>query len=226
MAQRPNQEGRGRRRWWGALGGTLSYWLWRRWRSGSSSEPGAVRQHSLERGHEGDTTNVPGVLIASVLVVLLVAVSVWGVVEFIDRLERGGAMPDAGPSGVTAVDLGAAAGVPPPRLQADPAVDLQAFHRYENRRLYTYGRVDSSRLHIPIGQAMKLIDERGLPADSSAQDDSMRVPTESGFRIVHRTFPNEPPPYLGSSPERYTPAPAFRRSLTEEGYLPRPDSAR
>lgn len=234
MAKQPDRPNRGgRRRWWAALTGAVTYWLWRRWRSGgkkpsASAGPSssAVPQHSLEQGHEGETTSVTGVLVAVALIVGLVAVTVWGVVEFAGLLGREGRAPV---SELRITDAGAVAAdrVPPPRLQLDPALDLQELHRYEHERLYTYGRIDSARLHIPIGRAMQLVARRGLPADTATSADTLLVPTESGFRVFTRRFPAAPqvPPYLGSSPEPYTPRPTFLRYLTEEGYLPRADSA-
>lgn len=233
MAEKPKQSGRrGRRGWWAALTGALSYWLWRRWRSGGQEQPAAaVRQRSMEQGHEEETTSTPGVLISVALIVALVAVSVWGIVAFIGVLEEEGTQPVPE---LRVSDVGEAPveDIPRPRLQVDPGIDLQDLHRWEHERLHTYGRIDgradSTRLHVPIGRAMKLIARRGLPADTTASADTLLVPTESGFRVTSRRFPAPPraTPYLGSSPEPYTPAPAFLRYLTEEGYLPRSDSAR
>lgn len=229
MATEPRRSDRsgGRRPWGAALTGVLSYWLWRRWRSGGEKPAAVVRQRSLEQGHEGETTSTPGVLIAGALIVALVAVSVWGIVAFMGVLGREGVAP-VPELRITDAGAVAAEGVPPPRLQIDPAVDLQALHRYEYERLHTYGRIDSARLHIPIGRAMQLIAERGLPADTTRRADTLLVPTESGFRVMSRRFPAAPgaPPYLGASPESYTPRSSFLRYLTEENYLPRADSAR
>jgi hypothetical protein len=50
--------------------------------------------------------------------------------------------------------------VPPsPRLQTDPAADLQRFRRQEERRLHTFYWIDKQKglVHIPIEQAMKSI---------------------------------------------------------------------
>lgn len=241
MAQEPgrpgDEDGGSRRRWKSSLGGALSYWLWRRWRGGGRSPSSPVRQKSMERGHEPENASesIGGIVGAAVLLVLSVAVVVVAVNAFLGLLaERPGGEGDpASEEPLAWMTERLTPGTPPkPRLQVEPAIDLQELHQREHRRLYTYGRIDSARLHMPIGRAMQLIARRGLPADSSAPDttsaDSIRVPTESGFRVVSRRFPGPPrsAPFLGSSPETYTPAPQFRRFLTEEGYLPRADSTR
>jgi len=55
---------------------------------------------------------------------------------------------------------------PPPRLQADPVLDLGALRAREERELSTYGWVDRERgtVRVPIDRAMKRLVERGLPA--------------------------------------------------------------
>jgi len=52
-----------------------------------------------------------------------------------------------------------------PRLQTDSGGDLSSLHQNEERRLTSYGWVDSTRniTHIPIGRAMSLIERQGLP---------------------------------------------------------------
>jgi hypothetical protein len=61
---------------------------------------------------------------------------------------------------------------PEPRLQPEPPEwrtpreDLRTFRRQEDEILTTYGWVDKNAgiVHIPIGEAMKLTVQRGLPA--------------------------------------------------------------
>lgn len=54
---------------------------------------------------------------------------------------------------------------PPPRLQADPAADLQRFTAQELSRLNSAGWVDKTRGigHIPINEAMRSIAAQGIP---------------------------------------------------------------
>jgi hypothetical protein len=54
---------------------------------------------------------------------------------------------------------------PPPRLQIDPAADLAALRQAETARLSGYGWVERTQgtVHIPVGRALALTLERGLP---------------------------------------------------------------
>lgn len=56
-----------------------------------------------------------------------------------------------------------------PRIQADPAGDLQALRKVEDRILTTYGWIDRSAgtVHIPIEQAMQRVLAEGLPVRAS-----------------------------------------------------------
>jgi hypothetical protein len=53
---------------------------------------------------------------------------------------------------------------PEPRLQVAPKVDLDRLRATENSQLTTFGWIDRDKqvVRIPIGQAMKLIEGRGL----------------------------------------------------------------
>jgi hypothetical protein len=55
---------------------------------------------------------------------------------------------------------------PSPRLQADPPADLQRLLEAENGKLNSYGWIDKGAgvIRIPIGRAMDLLAQRGLPA--------------------------------------------------------------
>lgn len=235
MASEPNVPERrsrssegGRRKWWWALGPFLAYWLWRRWRGSreaAGQEEGGVPEHVLQQGHEPDETNVRLIvgfgfgLLVGLVVLLWLLGGFFGLME--RRAEPRGEQPFADYQPVP----------PEPRLQADPAVDLQLLHEREYERLHRYAWADEQEgiVRIPIERAMELIAERGLPTrDTAAVGDTVLVPTESGFLRVWRGPPRQPPetqPFLGSSPEPYTPFPDFRRFLTEEGYLPRTDTS-
>jgi len=54
---------------------------------------------------------------------------------------------------------------PEPRLQAAPALDLEAFRAHETERLSTYGWIDRQAgvVHVPIERAMELVAKEGLP---------------------------------------------------------------
>ena len=74
-----------------------------------------------------------------------------------------GALPDSHAG--SAPDHGVAPLYPPPRLQADPAADLQRFTAQELSRLNSAGWVDKTRgiVHIPINEAMRSIAAQGIP---------------------------------------------------------------
>ncbi|MCL6508251.1 MAG: hypothetical protein K6T59_14635, partial [Bryobacteraceae bacterium] len=62
-----------------------------------------------------------------------------------------------------------AEGLPPaPRLQVDPATDLENLRKAEAAVLNSYGWVDRKAgiVRIPIDRAMEVLAERGLPARS------------------------------------------------------------
>ncbi len=60
---------------------------------------------------------------------------------------------------------------PGPRLQTDPAGDLERFRAEERKRLETYYWVDKQKgvVHIPIEQAMKKLVDTGIPGFPKAQ---------------------------------------------------------
>jgi hypothetical protein len=60
---------------------------------------------------------------------------------------------------------------PAPRLQADPLRDLLALRAEEDAVLGSYGWVDRDTgvVHIPIGRAIELLAQRGLPARSGGR---------------------------------------------------------
>jgi hypothetical protein len=55
---------------------------------------------------------------------------------------------------------------PPPRIQPNPAVDMQSYLQSQQNLLSTYGWIDrqSGIVRLPIDRAMELLLERGLPA--------------------------------------------------------------
>ncbi len=73
---------------------------------------------------------------------------------------------------------------PEPRLQADPALDLQQMLAAEQRILNGYAWLDDSRAfaRIPVSVAMDLVAQRGLPAEAPPPlAAGVTVPTDSGL---------------------------------------------
>jgi hypothetical protein len=61
---------------------------------------------------------------------------------------------------------------PEPRLQTDPAADMQSFRIWEDSMLTTYGWVDRTRgiVRVPIESAMVMVVRRGVPLDKAAAE--------------------------------------------------------
>ena len=54
---------------------------------------------------------------------------------------------------------------PPPRIQPNPAVDMQSYWQSQQNLLNTYGWIDrqSGIVRLPVDRAMELLLQRGLP---------------------------------------------------------------
>ena len=216
--QTPHGASRGRRgARWAALFGAAAYaaWRrWRRWRGGRRAAPARPPlpppRESVEKGHEPETTNVVGVAVAAVLLLVVVGGVLAAVAGLYGSLASEGRTADGGTTFVDAFQP-----LPPePRLQHDPAVDLQQLHARSMVMLHTYGWADRSRgaVRLPIERAMDLVARRGLPTRPRPGPDTVRVPSESGFTVVIRRVPAPTsPPLLGSSPEPYAPTPDIAR---------------
>jgi len=120
----------------------------------------------MNAGHEqrdADVISLFGVAIVLFLSSALICGAMWGLMRFLAAKE---AAHEAPPQ--AAATAGA---FPPPRLEAQPAVDLQKFRTSENALLDSYGWVDRNAgiARIPIDRAMQLIVERGLPDVGAGQ---------------------------------------------------------
>jgi hypothetical protein len=67
-----------------------------------------------------------------------------------------------------------------PRLQTNPAYDLQQFREVESAKLNSYGWIDKSAgvLRIPIDRAMDLLAQRGLPARDNKDEIGGKTPLQ------------------------------------------------
>lgn len=59
---------------------------------------------------------------------------------------------------------------PPPRIQPDPAADIESYRESQQHLLNTYGWIDRQNgiVRLPIDRAMQLLLQRGLPRRSPA----------------------------------------------------------
>lgn len=69
---------------------------------------------------------------------------------------------------------------PPPRIQADPSVDIRNYLQSQQDLLNTYGWVDRQNgiVRMPIDRAMGLLLQRGLPARSTNRQENGTTPEE------------------------------------------------
>src|SRR5215472_11453818 len=68
------------------------------------------------------------------------------------------------PRAASDVDRAVTVELPEPRLQTDPSADLTNFRAQEEERLNGYYWIDKKKgiVHIPIGEAMKIVAEEGI----------------------------------------------------------------
>jgi hypothetical protein len=124
---------------------------------------GAGEAHTVH--HETKDINLGGVLVFAiglVLVGLFIHFGVWLLLVFFQGRETAAQPTPAYPLAITRETK-----LPPePRLQTNPREDLRELRDSEDAILNSYGWVDRNAgvVHIPIGEAMKRIVERGLPA--------------------------------------------------------------
>jgi hypothetical protein len=118
--------------------------------------------------HEPNTVNIPGVvkfLVWLSVAVMVVALLMWGLLHYFDIRKA----QEAPPPSPLAPEVRAP---PEPRLQgapgsvSSPAEDIRRFREQEDQTLNSYGWIDqqSGIIRIPIEQAKKLIEQKGLPA--------------------------------------------------------------
>src|SRR5580704_10268093 len=73
---------------------------------------------------------------------------------------------------------------PPPRIQANPAVDMQSYLQSQQNLLNTYGWIDRQNgiVRLPIDRAMELLLEQGLPTREAnpQQNGALPLKTRNG----------------------------------------------
>lgn len=114
------------------------------------------------------------------LVVVMVGVyaGVWLIFGAFDRRETAGAVRDF-PLAVDRNEL-----PPQPRLQIEPRQEYRELQRRDEALLNTYGWADreAGLVRIPIGEAMRLTVERGLPVRAAppSADVPATTPAQAG----------------------------------------------
>jgi hypothetical protein len=130
--------------------------------------------------HEPNTINVPVVvmfLAALAAAVVVVALLMRGLFLYFDARKAQEAPPPS--------PLAQEVRVPPePRLQGapgsvkSPAEDIRRFREQEDQMLNSYGWIDQQRgiIRIPIEQAKRLIEQKGLPATPPSASQGAAAP--------------------------------------------------
>jgi hypothetical protein len=127
-----------------------------------ATPPGAGYEHT-----DANTRIIAHFLFWLAVAAIVVHIGMWGMFALLVEQRREVGEPE----------FPLAAGVddrlpPEPRLQQFPLWEYQEFRRREEAILQGYGWVDqgAGTVHIPIGEAMRLIVERGLPARDEVLD--------------------------------------------------------
>jgi hypothetical protein len=128
------------------------------------------------RPHEDQDVSVGVVLAAAGLLVLTVVLVV--VVAFL--LDAALSVSRGGPAPGRAQDTADRTGVL--SLSGTPQADLAAIRRVETERLESRGWVDRQAgvVHIPIGDAMDILAQRGLPARPDEPPRQVAAPSAAG----------------------------------------------
>ncbi len=144
-----------------------------------------------EMGHERRDVSVPLVAGFALGLVVAGAVIYVAVAGFFHVLKGQHPSPDA-PSRIAFKTEMLA---PPPRLQANPRVDLRAYNAAQADQLQHYGWVDRAAgvAHIPIERAMELVAQRGLPTRGPGTNNaSGKTPEQMQHDKAAATAPQNP----------------------------------
>jgi hypothetical protein len=126
--------------------------------------PSGARE--LPGAHEKTDANTRSLFTAGGALFLLIVVVLglmWGMLKLLEHYP-----PEVTTQPPETADRSA---LPPePRLQANPALDMQTFRAREDSILTTYGWADRSRgtVRVPIDTAIAMLARRGLPLDPDA----------------------------------------------------------
>jgi hypothetical protein len=150
---------------------------------GSDNNP----QVSFERG-DINIVQITGFGIGLLIACMVTVFAMWALFEYFQQRENK-VNPANPPAMMTEKPL-----LPPsPRLQAEPTVELKQMHDDEDMLINGYGWVDASKgtVHIPIGQAIDMVAQKGLPvkvSPSGADHDGYRtIPSDaSGGRTLEK----------------------------------------
>jgi len=182
-----------------------------------------VRQPDLEQPEnryehvDVDAWAIGKFAIALVLLCGVALLLLAGVFKFLLSRET------AGPQPPTGINVDARRLPPQPRLQYAPVLDLEEFRAAEEKILNSYGWVDRQNgvVRMPIGRAMDLLAQRGLPARTAAPPpaSTATVPTEAGLGYIMQQPGG---PLAGTNQPPQAPNPPVKSSEEQGKFLPKP----
>jgi hypothetical protein len=113
--------------------------------------------------------------VVMLIAAIVIHTVVWLLFDAFDRREAEKGRPPA-----TLVQMQRPA-PPEPRLQTNAPSDLNSLRDAENHELETYGWVDQQKgiVRIPVGQAMTLLVERGLPKTQATANENNGAQTNA-----------------------------------------------
>jgi len=114
-------------------------------------------------GHELGDVKVRGIVVFTVGLLVLAVVVHFATAAMMDAFSHRARAMDSSRPPRFADDRGQFPGV---KLQQDPARDMAAYREAEHKALDSYGWADRKQgvATIPIGRAMEILAEKGLPA--------------------------------------------------------------
>ena len=136
-----------------------------------------VEQSVAQRGYERRDVNVRAVMWFAIGLVAVAIILHLGLAGLYVVFKHKHPSPDA-PS---RIELQPRMVAPQPRLQTNPAIDLEQFRADEEAKLNSYGWVDrpAGVVRIPIERAMDLVAQRGLPTRGrGTRDASGKTPEQ------------------------------------------------
>lgn len=151
--------------------------------SGGDNNP----QVSFERG-DVNIVQITGFGIGLLIAFMVTVFAMWVLFDYLEQRED-----KVNPANPPAMMSEKPMLPPAPRLQAEPTVELKQMHDNEDMLLNGYGWVDASKgtVHIPIGQAIDMVAQKGLPvkvSSAGADHDGYRtIPSDaSGGRTLEK----------------------------------------
>jgi hypothetical protein len=145
-----------------------------------ATRPEAAHRHGYEKS---DASPRGLVYFAAIMAVILAAASlslIWLFNHF-QKAENPGSF-------VAAPFASARPLPPPPRIQPNPGADMQTYFQSQQNLLNTYGWIDRQNgiVRLPIGRAMELTLQRGLPTRSLTPPENGASP-QKGNRPIGDT---------------------------------------